>query len=108
MALAPEELDRLEALHRERVAHAATEAQLDDVWNGLIEPRVDRFDSQETFDRFQRMEDEARARIEKAAATVTAERPTGVRPAPSLAVHAPAEERSGEIGDLPWALVSAS
>jgi hypothetical protein len=65
MALAPEEVDRLEELHRERVADANMEAALDDVWNGLIEPYVeaDRFDSQDTFDRFQRVDDEARARI---------------------------------------------
>jgi hypothetical protein len=65
MALAPEEVDRLKELQRERVAHATTEAALDDVWNGLIEPYVeaDRFDSQDTFDRFQRVDDEARVRI---------------------------------------------
>jgi hypothetical protein len=66
MALAPEEVDRLEELHRERIADANMEAALDDVWNGLIEPYVeaDRFDSH-TFDRFQRVDDEARARIRK-------------------------------------------
>jgi hypothetical protein len=63
MALAPNEIDRLEELYRERVADAATEAALDDVWNGLIEVEANRFDSQDTFDRFQRMDDEARARI---------------------------------------------
>jgi hypothetical protein len=65
MALAPEQVDRLEELHRQRVADATTDAGLDDVWNGLIEPYVeaDWFDSEDTFDRFQRVDDEACASI---------------------------------------------
>jgi hypothetical protein len=54
------------------------------LWKGLIEPYAEWFDSQETFERFRHLDDEARARIQKGAAKVTVERSTGFRRVLSL------------------------